>query len=100
MGVHAAALRIPVFKFLNFNPDFRCGLIVAKRSMKVAANDFQISMTISKNGYFTKRLAAEVTHFAITHLTFFVTRSPHRLTIPTPRLAPFLLNRRALTKTG
>jgi len=68
--------------------------------VKVAANDFQISMTISKNGYFTERLAAEVTHFAITRLTFFVTFSSHRLTFPSPRLAPFLLNRRALTKTG
>jgi hypothetical protein len=44
--------------------------------VKVAANDFQISMTISKNGYFPERLAAEVTHFAITRLTFFVTRIP------------------------
>jgi hypothetical protein len=57
-------------------------------------------MTISKNGYFPERLAAEVTLSAITRLTFFVTFSSHRLTIPSPRLTPFLFNRRALTKTG
>jgi hypothetical protein len=49
--------------------------------VKVAANDFQISMTISKNGYFPERLAAEVTLSAITRLTFFVTFSSHRLTL-------------------
>jgi hypothetical protein len=66
--------------------------------VKVAANDFQISMTISKNGYFPERLTAEVTHFAITRLTFFVTRiSPTHTALAL--LAPFLFNRRALTKS-
>jgi hypothetical protein len=54
--------------------------------MKVAANDFQISMTISKNGYFPERLTAKVTHFAITRLTFFVTRiSPTHTSLAAPR---------------
>lgn len=92
-------LKFSVLNLLFFILDFRCGLIVATSTVKVAANDFQISMTISKNGYLPERLTAEVTLFAITRLTLFVTFPPHLLTSSaSPLLAPFLLNRHALKK--